>query len=136
MTPDNAQIDGLPLAGLPPDVAAEFDSVSPSLPRSLHNGLHALVTEIVPISCEAATAFLKTCPFVFGRIGGAGIAPWCREGLDILRKSEPGGIAYFRLEMGRSVQLLDSLSPGVSRWCMLTLAICARRSSLWGLVLK
>jgi len=114
MTPDNTQIDGLPLAGLPLDVAAEFDSVSASLPRSLHDGLHALVTEIVPISCEAATAFLKTCPFVFGRIGGAGIAPWCREGLDILRKSEPGGIAYFRLEMGRSVQLLDLLSPGVS----------------------
>ncbi len=108
------RLDGSPPTGLPPEVAAEFGRVSPSLPRSLHDRLLEMVSEVVPLSCDAATAFLRTCPFVVGRVGAAGLASWCREGLDILRRSEHGGVAYFRLEMSKSVRLLEALSPGVA----------------------
>lgn len=120
MTPDSdhiqdaAELDGLPPTGLPLAVAAEFDRVSPALPRSLHDDLLAMAAEVASLSHDAASAFLRTCPFVFDRIGDTGLASWCDEGLDVLRKSEQGGVAYFRLEMSRSVQLLESLSPGVS----------------------
>ncbi len=113
------RLDGLPPSGLPAevlphDVAAEFGRVSPSLPRSLHDRVLEMAAEVVPLSRDAATAFLRTCPFVVGRVGAAGLASWCHEGLDILRKSEQGGVAYFRLEMSRSVRLLETLSPGVA----------------------
>ena len=110
MTPDSDHIQNT----TPPEVVADFATVSSSLPRSLHGSILELAAEIASISTDAAAAFIKTCPFAFGRVGGPGITSWARAGLDILDKSEPGGIAYFRLEMGRSVQLLDALSPGVS----------------------
>ncbi len=120
MMPDNNysqnadRRDGIQTKALPRDVAAEFDRVSLSLPRSLHDRLIQMAAEMAPLSCDAALAFIKTSPFIVGRIGGAGLASWCHEGLDILRRSEQGGVAYFRLEMSRSVQLLEDLSPGVS----------------------
>jgi hypothetical protein len=101
------------LSRLPPLAAAELRRAAPLLPESFHSRLLCLAEEISPLSSEAACEFLKCCSFVASRAGLEGLESWCQEGLDVLRTSEISGIAYYKLETGRSAQLLTRLSPGV-----------------------
>ena len=83
------------------------------LPDSIHHRLLIFTEELLPVSCPAAMEFLKNCPAVIGRIGISNLEYWFREGVRILQESEEGGIAYFRIELNRSAQLLEQLSRGV-----------------------
>ncbi len=85
----------------------------PQIPPSVHDLVLDLTEEAVSLSCDAAVEFLRTCPFVTGRVKPAGLESWFREGLELLQKSEQSGIEYFRIGTGKSARLLEQLSPGV-----------------------
>lgn len=101
------------LERLPPEVVNEYQRVTPLVPGSMHRCLLVLAEKLVPLSCSAAIEFLKTCPFIVTRVDISGLESWFNHGLDVLRKSEESGIAYFRLEMNKSTQLLERLSSGI-----------------------
>jgi len=83
------------------------------LPDSTHRHLLTFAEELLPLSCLAATEFLKNCPAVVSRIGMSNLEHWFREGVRVLQESEEGGIAYFRTELNTSDRLLEQLSRGV-----------------------
>jgi len=83
------------------------------LPHSTHSRLLTLAEELLPLSCSAVTEFLKNCPTVLSRVSLSSLEPWFREGVQILQKSEEGGIAYFRTELNKSAKFLAQLSNGI-----------------------
>ena len=101
------------LAIFPPDIARELREALLSVPGAIHHRLFTLAQEVFSLSCPAASEFVKSCPFVIGRVGLAGLESWFQEGLKVLGNSEQSGIAYFRLGMGKSALLLERLSSGV-----------------------
>ena len=109
----DAVLSDTELEGFPPAIAHEFRRAMPLVPRSVHEHLLTFAEEVLALSTSAASELLKNCSFVTGRAGPAGLVSWCQDGLEILRKSEQSGIAYFRLGMSRSALLVQSLSPGV-----------------------
>ena len=101
------------LGRLPPEVVDEYQRITPLVPSSMHQCLLVLAEKLVALSCSAAIEFLKHCPLIVSRIDISGLESWFDHGLDILRKSKDSGIAYFRLEMNKSIQLLERLSSGI-----------------------
>jgi len=83
------------------------------LPASMHERLLALAEELLPVSCLATIEFLKSCPTVLKRVKFSELEHWFQEGMKTLARNEEGGIAYFRLELSRSVQLLEEVSASV-----------------------
>ena len=101
------------LEGFPPAIIDELSAILPLVPPAMHEHLLEQTEELVALSCPAATEFLKSCSFVTDRAGSTGLEYWFREGLELLQKSEQGGIEYFRIGTGKSTRLLEILSPGV-----------------------
>jgi len=101
------------LERLPPEVVNEYQHITPLVPGPMHQCLLVLAEKLVPVSCSAAIEFLKNCPLIVSRVDISGLESWFNHGLDILRKSGESGIAYFRLEMNKSTQLLEKLSSGI-----------------------
>jgi hypothetical protein len=83
------------------------------VPPSLHHRLLTLAEELLELSCLVAIEFLKSSPTVLSKIKLPGLEGWFREGVSTLRKSEEGGIAYFRIELNKSLQVLEQLSSGI-----------------------
>jgi len=101
------------LGRLPTEVVNEYQRIKPLVPGPVHQYLLTLVEKLVPLSCTAAVEFLKNSPLIVTRVDISGLESWFDHGLDILRRSEESGIAYFRLEMNKSTQLLEKLSSGI-----------------------
>ena len=101
------------LDGFPPIIIDELQAVMPLVPPAMHERLLELAEEVVTLSWPAATEFLKSYSFVIGRVNPTGLESWFREGIELLQKSEQGGIEYFRIGTGKSTRLLEKLSPGV-----------------------
>jgi hypothetical protein len=102
------------LDGFPQTIIDELSVVLSQVPLSMHERLLELTEELVALSYPAATEFLKSYPFVTDRAGPIGLEYWFREGIELLQKSEQGGIEYFRIGTGKSTRLLEELSPGVA----------------------
>ena len=83
------------------------------LDKALHPQLLELFEQLLGVSCTAAVEFLKNCPVVLGKIRFSDIERWSDEGKRILKESEDGGEAYFRLESSKGQQVLEHLSRGV-----------------------
>jgi len=83
------------------------------IPKSTHHQLLNLTEELLSLSCPAAIEFLKSCPTVLSKVRLAGLERWFRQGVRILENNEEGAVAYFRLELNRSQQLLEQLSSGL-----------------------
>jgi nitric oxide reductase NorD protein len=101
------------LEGFPPDVISELEALLPQIPSAMHERLLELTEELVVLSCPAAVEFLKSYSFVTERAGPTALEYWFREGIELLQKSEQGGIEYFRIGTSKSARLLEKLSPGV-----------------------
>lgn len=68
---------------------------------------------MLSLSGPAAIEFLKSCPTVVGKVRLSGLERWFRQGVRILENSEEGAVAYFRLELSKSQQVLEQLSSGL-----------------------
>jgi nitric oxide reductase NorD protein len=101
------------IEGFPTAIIDELNTVLPLIPSALHEHLLQLTEEVAALSCPAAAEFLKSYAFVTERAGLTGLEYWFREGLELLQKSEQGGIEYFRIGTGKSTRLLEKLSPGM-----------------------
>ena len=99
--------------GFPAEMLHQLRQAVPAVRGSVHERIVALTGEVLTLSTPAASEFVRNCSFVLGRTGTSGLEQWCREGLEILRRSEQSGIAYFRLGTGRSSLLVQELSSGV-----------------------
>jgi nitric oxide reductase activation protein len=83
------------------------------LPKSTHHQLLDLTEELLRLSGSVAIEFLKSCPAVLGKVSLSGLERWFRQGVRILENSEEGAVAYFRLELNKSQQVLEQLSSGL-----------------------
>lgn len=81
--------------------------------KSIHHQLLNLAEELLSLSCPAAIEFLKSCPTVLSKVRLTGLEHWFRQGIGILESNEEGAVAYFRLELNRSLQALEHLSSGL-----------------------
>jgi hypothetical protein len=75
--------------------------------------LLSLAEDLAPRSPEAAMEFLRSLPQVLVRISVDDLHHWHAFGLALLETSIEGGKAFFRLESGRSDEVLESLSSRV-----------------------
>src|SRR5207249_12303857 len=78
-----------------------------------HAHLLGLADQLAPASGPAAMEFLKSVPNVLDRIRYEDIEAWHAEGMNILRGSVDGGLAFFRLESGKGEEVLDNLSSRI-----------------------
>lgn len=78
-----------------------------------HHRLIDLADSLVVTSPVAAMSFIKSAPEVLVRLKIDEIEEWHAAGQEILRDSYEGGEAFFRLESGKSEQVIASLSARV-----------------------
>ncbi|MCJ7510407.1 MAG: hypothetical protein MUP14_05935, partial [Dehalococcoidia bacterium] len=83
------------------------------LEGDIHPYLLSLAEDLAPRSPEAAMEFLRSLPQVLVRISVDDLHHWHAFGLALLETSIEGGKAFFRLESGRSDEVLESLSSRV-----------------------
>ncbi|MEE9325503.1 MAG: VWA domain-containing protein [Dehalococcoidia bacterium] len=83
------------------------------LNQELQTHLLRLSEKLLAHSTTAVIEFLKSSPTVLAKLNSGQLDLWFEEGMDILRDNEEGGIAYFRLESSRGLNVLSKLSVGV-----------------------
>ena len=79
-----------------------------------HSEMLGLAEQLAGAAPTAVGEFLRGLPTVLDRVRGEQLVQWFDEGLRLLKENEDGGMAFFRLESGRSEQLLEALSHGVN----------------------
>ena len=86
-----------------------------SLPPELHPGLLTFAERLSIGSPTAAMEYLKSAPFVSGRLNQPQMARWADAGAAILNDEHnpEGAEAYFRLESARAEDMLAALSARV-----------------------
>jgi hypothetical protein len=83
------------------------------LEGDIHPYLLSLAEDLAACSPVAAMEFLRSLPQVLVRIGVDDLHHWHAFGLALLETSVEGGKAFFRLESGKSDEVLESLSSRV-----------------------
>jgi nitric oxide reductase NorD protein len=91
------------------DGAAALSGVAPEA----HSHLLSMAEELAVGSPTAAMEFLKSAPEVLRRVRLDDLAHWHAAGHRILKTSQEGGEAYFRLESGKGEEVLQALSSRV-----------------------
>jgi hypothetical protein len=81
--------------------------------QKAHLHLISLAEELAVGSPAAAMEFLKSAPEVLRRVPLDDLARWHSAGHRILKQTQEGGEAYFRLESGKGEQVLEALSARV-----------------------
>ena len=79
-----------------------------------HAEMLGLAEQLAGAAPAAVGEFLRGLPSVLSRVRGQQLAQWFEEGLRLLKENEDSGMAFFRQESGRSEQLLETLSHGVT----------------------
>ncbi len=68
---------------------------------------------LVGLSPIAAMSFIKSVPSLVDRLRADDLKAWHGAGLEILRQTQEGGEAYFRLESAKAEQMVSNLSARV-----------------------
>ena len=72
-----------------------------------------LASGLVGLSPMAAMSFIKSVPSLIDRLRGDDLNAWHAAGLEILRQTQEGGEAFFRLESAKAEQMVANLSARV-----------------------
>jgi hypothetical protein len=78
-----------------------------------HGRLIELAERLVNTSPTAAMAFIKSTPQLTIRLRIDEIEQWHEAGFDILKQTQEGGEAFFRLESGKAEETIHALSARV-----------------------
>ncbi|MSQ40060.1 MAG: hypothetical protein EXR55_00030 [Dehalococcoidia bacterium] len=99
-------------ADLPAFLTEASDALG-ELDRHTHATVLGMAEVLVDLAPGTVVEFIKSCPIVLRRINDQQLALWFREGIRLLRETEDGGMAYFKVESAHSEEMLDLISSGV-----------------------
>ncbi len=100
------------VANIPAFLTEASDSLG-ELDRDTHANVLGMAEALVDLAPGTVVEFIKSCPTVLQRITDQQLALWFREGVRLLRETEDGGMAYFKVESSHSEEMLDLISSGV-----------------------
>ncbi|MDY6893113.1 MAG: VWA domain-containing protein [Chloroflexota bacterium] len=83
------------------------------LDRTIHSRILDMHQELFIISQTASVDFVKSAPYVVGRIGLSGLNHWFEEGRSTIERREESGEAFFRLESAIGDAIIERLSSRV-----------------------
>ncbi len=99
--------------GILPTLLTEASDALGELDRPAHATVLGMAEVLADLAPGTVVEFIKSCPIVLRRINEQQLAVWFREGVRLLRETEDGGLAYFKVESAHSEEMLDLISSGV-----------------------
>ena len=83
------------------------------LPDEYHSTILGLAEELVIKVPIAVTDFFENSPWILDRVSINQLSQWFSQGIKILEDNKDGGLAYFKAESSKSLELIDSLSSSI-----------------------
>jgi hypothetical protein len=83
------------------------------VPQDFRDHLMQMADALARLAPSAAPEFLKTAPAVLERVTFPQLREWHATGAELARENAEAGISYFRMESGRSSEILDALSSSI-----------------------
>ena len=96
-----------------PGVMLETSQAFAQIDSEMHSSILDLSEALIQESPDAVPEFIKSSAQVMDKLSMSQLERWYEEGVNLLRQNPDGGLAYFKIESGRSEEMLEALSSGV-----------------------
>ena len=96
-----------------PNTILEISHALQSLEKKDHSKLLDIADPLLDLNPISFPEFIKSSPFVLGKVSFDKLSAWCEEGKALLQTNPDGGIAFFKIESARSEKFLEQISSGV-----------------------